>query len=70
MFIENLSEHEIGTLIAALKQFRARRDMAMSCISQSSVGDTVNVLLVKLESLLMTSLASADPALHGLAFNR
>jgi len=70
MFIENLSEHEIGTLIAALKQFRARRDAAMASISGGPVGETVNVLLVKLESLLMTSLASTDRSLHGLAFNR
>ena len=70
MFIENLSEHEIGTLIAALKQFRARRDTALTQVSHSTASETVNVLLVKLESLLMTSLVSADPSLHGLAFNR
>jgi hypothetical protein len=69
MFIENLSEHEIGTLIAALKQFRARRDSAMAQI-QAPVSDTVSLLLVKLESLLLTSLVSADASLHGLAFNR
>jgi len=69
MFIENLSEHEIGTLIAALKQFRARRDTAMA-FHRSTIGDTVNVLLVKLESLLLTSLVATDPSLDGLAFNR
>jgi hypothetical protein len=72
MFIENLSEHEIGTMIAALKHFRASRESAVRRENENrSAGvSTVNQLLVKLESQLLSSLTSMDPALHGLVFNR
>jgi len=69
MFIENLSEHEIGTMIAALKHFRASRD-SVARRENRSTGNTVNELLIKLESSLLSSLASIDPALHGLVFNQ
>ena len=69
MFIENLSEHEIGTMIAALKHFRASRDRAANRDNRSAPGATINELLIKLEGSLLTSLSSMDPALHGLVFN-
>jgi hypothetical protein len=67
MFIENLSEHEIGTMIAALKHFRASRASARRD-DRSASGDTVNELLIKLEGSLLSSLTAMDPALHGLVF--
>ncbi|HEV8345473.1 MAG TPA: hypothetical protein VGQ16_02800 [Vicinamibacterales bacterium] len=70
MFIENLSEHEIGTMIAALKHFRASRDSVAQREHRSTAGSTVNELLIKLEGSLLSSLTSMDPALHGLVFNR
>jgi hypothetical protein len=69
MFIENLSEHEIGTMIAALKHFRATRDSVARRENRSAAGNTVNELLIKLEGSLLSSLTSMDPALHGLVFN-
>ena len=58
MFIEDLNEHEIGMLVVALKHWRAvRQDTRTRHSDPVLTNDTVSLLLAKLESHLLTSIA-------------
>jgi hypothetical protein len=58
MFIDDLDAHEIAMLVVALKHWRAKRQDTPSRHNDPVLpNDTVSLLLAKLESHLMTSMA-------------
>jgi len=66
-----LNAHEIAMLVVALKHWRAKRqDMPSRHNDPVLPTDTVSVLLAKLESHLMTSMAAPPKRLASLAPKR
>jgi len=70
MSLFDLSEHEIGMLVVALKHWRAQRqDTPTRHTDPVLSNDTVSLLLAKLESNLLTTVPPRRPAI-GRALRR
>jgi len=67
MSLTDLTEHEIGMLVVALKHWRAhRQDTRTRHTDPVLSNDTVSLLLAKLESNLLTSIVPESSVLYGV----